>query len=133
MRRNSIFVPLRKLNKIQDSDEHYITYVNKQLMGFRWWSEDGVYIEHPIGGEDWLTHIQEQLSNPEDLGLDYLVSLRDTLVNIVGRAVLDYELHQAPFPFLQNNDQPSVARDVYHLLNVYFGATLILLPSDDSD
>jgi len=132
VRSNSIFIPLRRLNEIRDDDEHYITYVSKQLMGFKWWSEDGIYIEHPIGGRDWLTDIQEHLRDPQKLGLDYLLDLRDTLVNILGKDKLKYELNEAPFPFLQNNDQPSVARDVHYLLNVYFGATLILLPSDDS-
>lgn len=132
VRSNSVFIPLRRLNEIRDDDEHYITYVSTQLMGFRWWSEKGIYIEHPIGGRDWLTDIQEKLRDPQDLGLDYLLDLRDILVDILGKEKLNYELHEAPFPFLQENDQLSVARDVNYLLNVYFGATLILLPSDNS-
>ncbi|TME10503.1 MAG: hypothetical protein E6I80_06710 [Chloroflexi bacterium] len=131
IRSNSVFVPLRRLNEIKDDDEHYVTYVNNKLMSFRWWSEDGIEIEYPIGGRDWLIYIQEQLKDPQNLGLNYLLDLRDTLVNILGKNRLDYELHEGTFPFLQNNDQLSVARDVHYILNVYFGVTLILLPSDD--
>lgn len=130
---NSVFIPLRRLEEIKDDDEHFITYVKSKLMGFKWHSEEGIYTEYPISGTDWLTHIEEGLSSYQDFGPEYFLSLRELLVDIIGKRQLHYELNEAPFPLLHNNDQPSVLRDIHYLLNAYFGSTLIFLNSDNTE
>ncbi len=130
---NSVFIPLRRLKEIKDDNEHHITYIKTRLMGFKWHSEEGTYTEYPISGRDWLAHIEEGLGSSQDFDPEYFLSLRELLVDIIGKRRLRYELNEASFPLLQNSDQSSVLRDIHYLLNAYFGCILIFLNSDNSE
>lgn len=133
IKENSAFIPLRRLSEITDDDEHYLTYINTKPTGFKWHSEEGTYTEYPINGGDWLAHIEEGLHKPQEFSLEYLLNLRETLVDIIGKERLHYEINESPFSLLHNNDQSSVWIDIRYLLNAYFGSTLIFLNADSSE
>jgi hypothetical protein len=129
----SAFIPIRRLPRISDDQQHYVTFSEAGSPPvFRWHSDEGVPIEGAMMGKEWLQGLHRQMEKPRDLGDRFFLQLRFLLHKILEEIT---DRRQIPLlldrglPLNRSDDPRAVFREIGFLLATYFGAQMFVLTS----
>lgn len=126
--KSSRFIPVKSLPEASESRTLYISY-GKDEPGLRCFmlEQESRQLDISIEACGWLTHVQELLRKPRQLGWRFGLELRQSLFRCLRDSTRQPRLFEELIVDLDTVIPSAVLRDLHHLLQGHFGLQALIV------